>query len=412
MKSSYKVTQIQYRIAYALHHCLLAVAFFLPLSAYLTNIFLGLSAVMWMAKMVATRDFCWKASPLNLLMGIFIFISAFSITFSPDRWISGYNYLYLMGRYMLVYYLVINNFTTREHITELVYAMLASSAAVSLYGFYQYAVDISMLNAEWVDSAYFPELKTRVFSTLYNPNILASYLVTMISLAFGVFLKASGKKIKVGLVLLISCLALCLLFTYSRGAWLTLVAIIGLCGVFYNRKVLWLLVLLPIGMFFAHDSVVERIMSIVNPTDTSSVLRLALWESTLAMITDHPLTGIGWNAYQLVYPEYNFFIEDESTIIYHAHNMYLNFAAELGLIGLVVFLALIYFHMKININLCTTSSDKFIGGLSLGITAAYWGIIISGITDHVLFNLELSMLFWLINAISVVLWRIEYLQFV
>src|SRR5699024_12247429 len=37
----------------------------------------------------------------------------------------------------------------------------------------------------WVDNDAFPELKTRVISTLVNPNILGGYLVLVISLITG-----------------------------------------------------------------------------------------------------------------------------------------------------------------------------------------------------------------------------------
>jgi putative inorganic carbon (HCO3(-)) transporter len=51
------------------------------------------------------------------------------------------------------------------------------------------------------------------------------------------------------------------------------------------------------------------VVSIWNPTDTSATLRIALWESTLAMIVDKPLFGIGWGSYWLVYPEYRLFYQ-------------------------------------------------------------------------------------------------------
>lgn len=67
--------------------------------------------------------------------------------------------------------------------------------------------------------------------------------------------------------------------------------------------------------------------------DTSLSLRLALWESTIAMIEEHPLLGVGWGNYWLAYPEYNFFIEDADVVIFHAHDMYLHIPAEVGIPG-------------------------------------------------------------------------------
>jgi putative inorganic carbon (hco3(-)) transporter len=42
--------------------------------------------------------------------------------------------------------------------------------------------------------------------------------------------------------------------------------------------------------------------------------------------------------------------------------------------------------------------------LMLGILAALVSISVSGLTDHVLFNIQLSMLYWMLNAVVAVVW--------
>jgi putative inorganic carbon (HCO3(-)) transporter len=153
-----------------------------------------------------------------------------------------------------------------------------------------------------------------------------------------------------------------------------------------------------------HEVVLERLMSIMNPTDTSATLRIALWESTIAMITDNPFFGIGWGAYGTVYPEYDFFVQDAGTRIFHAHNMYLHIAAEIGIPGLLVFLALLGGHAQKALNLAISVSDRWSAGLMLGVLAALVGIAVGGFTDYVLFNIQMSMLFWLLNAVVVVVY--------
>jgi len=146
-------------------------------------------------------------------------------------------------------------------------------------------------------------------------------------------------------------------------------------------------------------------MSIVNPTDTSSTLRIALWESTIAMIMDKPLLGIGWGAYWLVYPEYDFFLNNTNVKIFHAHNMYLNIAAEIGIPGLITFLSIMYGHVRLALSVLRGSFESWSSGLMLGIIAAIGGIIINGLTDYVMFNIQLSMLYWLLNGLIVIVWQ-------
>lgn len=408
VRIAYNFTKTQYFLDYFIEHCILAVAFFLPLSLPVADGFLIAGILSWAAKLCITRQLKLKRTPFDEIIVMFVIFSAASIWGSPDRGFSFYNYYHLMGRYIFVYYLVVNNISTADQVRRLIGAVLASGLAVTLYGFYQYLFSSSVTSAEWVDNEQFPGLKFRVFSTLENPNLLGGFLVTIMSIAAGVGCKNSSLRLRVILGLFVALLGLCLLLTYSRGAWISVLAVIAFFGLVFNRKIFWLMLVLPIAAFFAQDVLIERLMSILNPTDTSSTLRLALWESTIAMIVDKPFFGIGWGAYWMVYPEYDFFINDSSTKIVHAHNMYLNFAAEIGIPGLIAFLGIIFGHIRAAVQVLGSAADELAGGLMLGIAAGMVGLVVNGFTDYIMFNIQMSMLFWLLNAVVVVIWNKNY----
>jgi len=405
VKIPYKTVQTQYYLDYLIEHCILAVTFFLPLSLNVSSGFLGFGAVLWLAKMIVKGRLNFKSTPLDVGIALLVLLSAISIYSSPDREFSFYNYYNLMGRYVLIYYLVVNNINSTTQIKRIIWVMLTSAAMVTLYGFYQYLFGVNISVNEWVDGQQFPGLKLRVFSTLENPNLLAGFLVTMMAISAGIGYKATtvkGKMILFGLVFMFGA---CLVLTYSRGAWLSVLAVIGVYGMLCNRKIFWLLILLPVAMLCGHDAILERIMSIINPVDTSSTLRIALWESTIAMIMDKPLLGIGWGSYWLVYPEYDFFLNNANVKIFHAHNMYLNIAAEIGIPGLITFLWIMYGHVRLALSVLSSALESWSSGLLLGIVAAIGGIIINGLTDYVMFNIQLSMLYWLLNGLIVIVWQ-------
>jgi len=404
----YRTTQTQYFLEYLIEHCILAVAFFLPLSLKISSGFLGLGALLWLGKMIVMRKMDFKATPFDIGITLLVVLSACSIWASPDREFSFYNYYNLMGRYILIYYLAVNNIRSSSQVKRLIWAMLASAVLVSLYGFHQYFFGDNASALEWVDGEQFPDLKMRVFSTLENPNLLAGFLVTMMAIASGMGYKSDTIKSKMAFSALVILFGGCLVLTYSRGAWISLLAIIGMYGVLCNRRIFWLLLLLPIIAFFAHDALLERLMSIMNPTDTSSTLRIALWESTIAMIMDKPFFGIGWGAYWMVYPDYDFFINNANTKIFHAHNMYLNIAAEIGIPGLITFLSMMYGHVRLALSSIGGTAQHWSSGVMLGIVGAICGLIVNGFTDYVLFNIQLSMLFWLLNALIVVVWQMNH----
>lgn len=385
-----------------------ATAFFLPLSFDAASWFLNLAALAWLGRMALERRWLVRTGPYDKWIWLLIACSAASVTVSPDRDFSFYNYYHLMGRYVLFYYLTLSNLSQTRDVRRMALTLLASSACVCLYGFYQYIAG-SVMSAEWVDKEQFPELTLRVFSTLENPNLLAGYLVGMAALTGGMLWQESERRAKLLLGALGVAQVACLVLTYSRGSWLSLLAVVGLAGVLINRRLLWLLALVPVALAVGHEAVLERIMSVANPTDTSSMLRLALWESTWAMIQDHPFAGIGWGSYWMVYPAYDFFIQNPAVRILHAHNMYLNLAAEIGVPGFVAFMTVLIAHGRLAVRQWRRSSPAA-RGMFIGMAASLVGILLNGLTDYVLFNIQLSLLYWLTIALIVVLHQAEAAQ--
>lgn len=71
--------------------------------------------------------------------------------------------------------------------------------------------------------------------------------------------------------------------------------------------------------------------------------RLVLWDTTLAIIVDHPLTGVGVDNFQRVYKAYaeadDQFVEWGRPGAFHAHQIVLEVLAETGVVGLLLWLA-------------------------------------------------------------------------
>ncbi|MBP2631077.1 MAG: hypothetical protein H6Q70_1705 [Firmicutes bacterium] len=390
-----------------IEYSVLAVVFFLALSPTWTTVFLIVGSLAWLVKLVQERGRCFMRTPFDKIIACFVILSALSIFASPDMGFSFYNFYNLMGRYIFIYYLVVQNISTRKQLKYLLSTLLVSSLAVVAYGFYQYIYGIDVTSMLWVDGEQFPELKTRVFSTMQNPNILAGYLLVMMSLLFGVICKIRKKKAKILLGACFILMGLCLGMTYCRGAWISLVLVIAAYGLFHNRKILFALVLVCVLVLVFDASIAERLISVFNVSDTSSNMRFALWESTVAMISEHPLFGIGWGAYWMVYPEYDFFIQNDAVKIVHAHNMYLNFAAEIGIAGFLSFMAYMIGHLHLALSNTHLKKSNLLNGVTLGAGLSILCVAINGFTDYVLFNIELSMLFWLVNAVIVAVCKKE-----
>jgi putative inorganic carbon (hco3(-)) transporter len=383
-------------------YAILSVGFFLALSPFMATASLLVGIVLYVVKFKVTGQ-SFRRTPFDLPIAAFVLISGLSVLVSPDPAFSFYNYYNLVGRYVLLYILLVQNITTFHQMKSLLCALGGSALLVVLYGFYQYIFGIDISTMKWVDGAAFPELKTRVFSTWENPNILAGYLDIVMAIVFGLFCALDDKRTKWLLGGFFCLAAICLAMTYARGACLSIAIVIAGYGLLKDRRILLACILIAAIILTVDSALADRLLSIFNQMDTSSEMRLALWESTLAMVMDHPLLGIGWGAYWMVYPNYDFYINDAAVVIVHAHNMYLNFAAEIGVFGFLSFMVFFFGTLWRALFFGKRREESLLNGLMLGIGLAVLSIALNGLTDYVLFNIESSMLFWLLAAIVVLI---------
>ncbi len=390
-------------LAGGIYYAILLEAFFLALAPSLATAALLLGVIFWLFRLIKDKE-CrrFRRLPYDVPAALFALLGAASVIFSPDQAFSFYNYYNLVGVYLLTYLLIGQNVQASQDIRKIVYALGLSCVIVVIYGFYQFAFGIDTSTMKWVDGDAFPELKKRIFSTWENPNILACYLDIALCFLFAFFVKMRQTKRRIAFFSAILLLFFCLAMTYARMAFLVAFLIFALYGIFRDGRILLGAVLLSCALFLIDSTLFYRIFSIFTHLDTSSEMRLALWESTLAMIGDHPFFGIGWGAYWLVYPEYDFYLQGAPVHIVHAHNMYLNYAAEIGIVGACAFFWFFFGTMKLSFFSKVHDSEGFRQGLMLAVSLSFFSIALNGLTDDVLFNFPSSMLFWLLAALGAV----------
>lgn len=427
---------------------LLAEAFLLALWPTGATIALLAGIVLLIIRFRVDKDFRFRHLPLDVPAALFAVIGAASILVSPDRNFSLYNYYNLVGVYVLTYILAGQVLRERRQVKPLLAVSALAAVLVILYGFHQFLFGIDTSAMKWVDGDAFPELKKRVFSTWENPNILAGYLDIVICMAFGLLVKSGSREQRILLGVLVLCGAVCLAMTYARGALLVIAIIIAVYGILRDWRVLAGCLGVAALALLADPVLYDRILSVFTKADTSMEMRTAFWESTVAMIQDHPFLGIGWGAYYMVYPEYDFYLQGAPVLIVHAHNVYLNYAAEIGLPGALAFcwffFGAIWLAFRVRFEapneplllpgpftLSQEGADaelakiarsleaqmprqarhfwklalywpeqRLLSGCALGLGLALVSVALNGLTDDLLFNIPTSMLLWLLAALA------------
>lgn len=316
-----------------------AEAFFLAIAPDFTVLAVLFGIVTWFLRLQIDTKFKMRSLPFDVPVTIFIVLGAVSVFTSPARNLELiYNYCSVVGLYALTYFLVGQNIRTPEQVKTLAKGLGAAAIFVVIYGYFQYIFGVEISEMKWIDGEAFPELRKRIFSTLENPNVLAGYLDVMICIALGLLAKFGTRTQKFIFFGAVIILTACLAMTYSRGAFLTTAIIFLFYGLLYDWRILTFSALVIGILIYNDETFIEKVAEVFTATnDSSENFKMGLWVSTIAMIADHPFIGIGWGAYQFLYQNYDYYFVNPAIPIYHAHNLYLQTAAEVGIAGALAY---------------------------------------------------------------------------
>jgi O-antigen ligase len=137
--------------------------------------------------------------------------------------------------------------------------------------------------------------------------------------------------------------------TFSRGGMISLGVVI-LAGCVYAGKARPAFVALVVGVVLVGAVFLGDTTSgaVARLTSTSTSGRSDIWKVGLRMVRAHPIIGVGSGNYSVVEPHYFAITPGQLTrgdlIVdrrFPAHNMYLHIQAELGIVGLVLFLGVL-----------------------------------------------------------------------
>lgn len=341
----------------------------------------------------------------------------------------------LMVCFIMAYFLTVGLITTREWLVRCSVAAVAAGTLESLYGIFMYFTGRGYSSDAWLDSEMFSALSGRAVGTLENPNMLGEYLILIIPIAVGMFIGRGEGLRRFQAFLCLGAMGACLVFTWSRGAWLGLIFAALLFLFMWHRRSVWVIVAgvasIPFLPYVLPASIVARFTSIGNMGDSSTSYRVYIWRATVNMIKDNFLTGIGigGDAWNRVYPLYSYLGVEAAP---HSHNLYLQIWLELGIAGMLAFLVFAFLlyqsgftmfrDLSGNSELASpdisegvlkksigdgldTASEMRRGKIQLRISAAaplcgVFAVLVQGMTDYSWYNYRLYLMFWLVAGLS------------
>ncbi|MBX5491095.1 MAG: O-antigen ligase family protein [Chloroflexi bacterium] len=224
----------------------------------------------------------------------------------------------------------------------------------------------------------------RAYGHFSQPNPFAGYLGTALPLALALAWLMPGAAPRWARPAFLA-LAAGVLLSLSRGAWLgqavACAALLALASPRSRRHLLVLavalLLLALLGTLGVLPPAIADRLGIIaeyfGPFDVrtvevtgenwSVVERMAHWQAAWYMFLDRPWLGVGPGNYATAYEQY--FLPNWADPLGHAHNYYLNLAAETGLVGLATFLLVLGLAYRAAVR-GLGSSDPFWRTVALG----------------------------------------------
>lgn len=238
----------------------------------------------------------------------------------------------------------------------------------------------------------------RVYSTVENPNNFAEIIVLIIPFAFALFIISKSWRTKAFSAVIAICGILALMLTYTRGCYVSFAISVVVFIALYNWK--WLM---PLGLFgilcipFLPQSVMNRLLTLGSLSDTSSVYRIYLWDSTAKLLKDCWLcgTGLGSEAFRIAYAPYaHRFAQNPA----HSHMLYMQIFIELGVVGGVAFFGFMIASIRKGLK-TYNNTNKTLRCIIIAAISSFAGISFSAATEYIWFYPRVMFTFFIVLGI-------------
>src|SRR5262249_43812172 len=126
--------------------------------------------------------------------------------------------------------------------------------------------------------------------------------------------------------------------------------------------------------------------------------RLAIYAANLDIVHDHPVFGLGFGRYQQAAGPY-YDAHPSADRRSHAHNNFLQIAAEAGLVGLAAFTFLFATAARKGVEAVRGARDPLQRATALGGCLALPGFLVGGLTQYSFGDSEVAIAMWAALAV-------------
>ena len=352
-------------------------------------------AFSWLAKTAVNKELgLTLKTPLNrpIMAYVAVTVIATLIGYATGtvKGPSAFFYVLKYVEYFVVYYMVANNLGDRAQAWRLVVAAFLTGAIVSVIGAAQ------IPSGQRVSAPF--------EGTEGEPNTLGGYLLFLMALAGGIALETQRVRVRVTCLALLALMALPFAYTLSRASFLAVPFVLIALGFFStHRRTLvaalsLLLVASPLIGVMLPKPVVNRILYTFEPEAGSATVKLgkiAFDPSTSARLISMQQAFQAW----LRRPFLGYGVTGAGFM----DAQYARTLVEVGVIGLAVFLWLVWSVLKGSLGTLRTLRDPDERGLALGFLAGTVALLVHAIGANTFIIVRIMEPFWFFAAVIITL---------
>lgn len=408
-------------------YAVLGVAILLPFASIPVNLgfnptFLDLALIglfaMWFTRAMTRQDenvdvgsrFTFLGVPILafMVLAIFSFVIGMSHAGLQTQIVRRFAEILLA---IATFFLIVNVVNTRARLERVMRVILIAGAVSAILGivFYFIPRDMTIRVLSLLRYVKYPEgpgvLRfinddtegaMRAVSTSVDPNVLGGLMILMAALTAPQVFASKPLLPRPVIFGSVAAMFLCLMLTFSRGAFLGFGVSLLVIAFFKYRRLLPILLLGAVVFWFIPitQAYISHLLDAFAGADRATQMRLGEYQDAFTLISRYPVFGVGF----LGSPDLDTYIGVSS--------VYLLMAEQMGLVGVATFLLTmgIFFYRALLAWLDGAKDDAVLGPILLGICAALIGAMTAGVVDHYFFNLDFPhsvTLFWIFVGLGV-----------
>lgn len=365
---------------------------------YSTIIAFALLFLLFVCTIVKKNSY-FNLKALDVSLIFFILVMVLSWVTSINR-SSSLIFLVKNMTCFLFVFIIVSSLKNEKSLGTFIEIILVGTTVISIYGLWQYFSDSVRFDPS-LTSVYLNEgMPGRVYATVFNPNNFAEILVIMLPF-YGAVIFNARTFVKKATFLVLAIPALAVLFcTGSRSGWIAFAVFVLVYTFLKNKRLLpFMFVAGMLAVPFLPQHVYRRIQTLFNLSkDTSAQYRIKIIQTSLPMLKDYILTGVGLgtDVFMDVVAKYR---QYASKVPVHTHVMYMQIWVEMGLMGILSFVWFIFRTVKSSITNILEQTNPYYTNVLIAGVSSLLGILTMAAVEYIWYYPRVMLFFWIDVAI-------------